>query len=317
MHETGCKPMATGPVLESVPPVNVWILSNADAGRSLSNDSLRELVRHAGHTVVGLISKGEEYARPPEHGVDLVVAAGGDGTVETAARLVAGTSIPLAILPLGTANNIATSLEIVADVPQLISSWHRARRVPFDLGRARAGSNEWLVVEGVGGGLIPAGIAAANRALESVDAHPAVEVNAAVGVFYQVLTKLKPVRMVVTIDDLSITEELLMLEVLNIRLVGPNLLLAPDASSSDGMFDVVLATPAHRSELLEYLARRMRVPPAAGHDTVPRLTLPRYRGRHVRIESHEEMHIDDERVDVTYAGGLDIEITPGAVTVLM
>ncbi len=77
-------------------------------------------------------------------------------------------SATLAILPLGTANNIATSLGLNAPVPELIASWSTARRVPFDLGYARAASKEWLVVEGVGGGLVPAGIARA----QAVNATP-------------------------------------------------------------------------------------------------------------------------------------------------
>jgi diacylglycerol kinase (ATP) len=41
---------------------------------------------------------------------DVVAAAGGDGTVAAAARTLAGQGISLAILPMGTANNIARSL---------------------------------------------------------------------------------------------------------------------------------------------------------------------------------------------------------------
>ena len=48
----------------------------------------------------------------PMADLDLVVAAGGDGTVATAAGIAARTSTALAILPLGTANNIATSLGV-------------------------------------------------------------------------------------------------------------------------------------------------------------------------------------------------------------
>src|SRR5687768_8644724 len=157
----------SGLILESVRDVNVWILCNEDAGRGLSNAALRELVTDAGHTVLDLVTPNVADRRPPRSNVDLIVAAGGDGTVAKAVSLAANASIPFAIVPLGTANNIATSLQISRDVPELISSWHRARRVPFDLGHARSGSKQWRVVEGLVGGLIPAGIAAAQRALES------------------------------------------------------------------------------------------------------------------------------------------------------
>lgn len=288
--------------------MNVWILCNKDAGRSLSHDTLRDLVRNAGHTVVDLVGAKDADPRPPEQGVDLIVAAGGDGTVATAAALAAKSEIPFAILPLGTANNIATSLDIGGDVPQLIASWHDARRVPLDLGSARAGSKEWVIVEGVGGGLIPAGIAAAQDELEFEDTHPSAEVIAAAQLFYDVMETLEPKRRTITIDGRRMSQDLLLFEVLNMRSVGPNLILAPDASASDGLFDVILAGPEHREPLLEFLKSS-----PGGH----RLTLPCHRARHVRIESCEELHIDDERVDVCGLGEIEIRIDPGAATVLM
>jgi hypothetical protein len=93
------RPVAA-PFLNRCSGVNVWILCNEDAGRSLSDDTLRELVQQAGHTIVDLVTKASLRARPPHGNIDLVVAAGGDGTVKVAARLVAGATTPLAILPL-------------------------------------------------------------------------------------------------------------------------------------------------------------------------------------------------------------------------
>jgi diacylglycerol kinase (ATP) len=47
---------------------------------------------------------------------DLVIAAGGDGTVEAVARGLQETRVPLGIIPLGTFNKVATSLGIPSDV---------------------------------------------------------------------------------------------------------------------------------------------------------------------------------------------------------
>ena len=69
-------------------------------------------------------------------------------------------------------------------------------------------------------------------------------------------------------------KQFLLVEVLNIRSIGPNLVFGPDASPSDGYFDVILAQECHREEMLAYLGHR-----AEGRDT--RLALPRHRAREV------------------------------------
>lgn len=289
--------------------MRVWILSNEDAGSSLSNDALRQLATTAGHSIVGLTdAKGDEL--PLKGEIDLIVAAGGDGTVATAAALSVGVSTPFAILPLGTANNIAASLNLSRDVPQLIASWERARPVPFDLAHARAQSKQWLIVEGVGGGLVPAGIAAAKPALDYAEAHPSHEIAAAVRLFSTALRDLRPVNRTLTVDGTPLTRDLLMFEVLNIRSVGPNLMFAPMASPSDGMLDVIMAGPEHRADLLEYLQSRSR-------DTDAAPILPHYRARNIRVDAGEALHMDDEVVDVRGLGEIEISVEPAAASVLI
>jgi diacylglycerol kinase (ATP) len=246
----------------------------------------------------------------PDQHIDLVVSAGGDGTVATAAGVAAKISAALAILPLGTANNIAGSLGVTAPVRDLITSWSTARRVPFDLGCARGRTKEWLVVEGVGGGLMPAGIARAQAEQERREELPPVhEVAAAVRTFRDALVDLAPQPWSITIDGTTIADEFLLVEVLNIRSIGPNLIFGPDADPSDGYFDVILARESHRQELLAYLDQR-----AAGRDA--RLALPCHRAREVIIASCTELHIDDERVDVCALGDISIRMEP-AITVLL
>ena len=228
--------------------------------------------------------------------------------------MVAGTSTPVAILPLGTANNVATSMGIGGEMTELIASWHRARRVPSDLGHARAGSKTWLVVEGAGGGLIPAGIAAAERQRhsqeEAAPPHPSAEVATAVRAFYDVLDDLEPVRPRISLDGVVFSEDLLLFEILNIRSVGPNLVLSPDASPSDGFFNVVFAGPSHRADLRAYLEDVMN-----GREAF--LSLPTHRARSITIESASQLHLDDERVNLDSFGNVAIDISPGALTMLL
>lgn len=291
--------------------MNVWILCNENAGRALAGEELTRLVERQGHTVVGVAKQYDTRTRPPVPNIDLLAAAGGDGTVATAASVAAASAVPLAILPLGTANNVATSLGLTRDIPELIAGWTSARRVPYDLGRVRAGTLDWCVVEGVGGGLVPAGIARAESApalRDEVD--PADEVAQAVRIFRDALDDVKARSWTLTIDGVHITEALLLIEVLNIRSVGPNLVFGPAADPSDGYFDVVMAQERHRDELKTYLERR-----AKGDDI--RLNLPTRRAREVQIAACSELHVDAKRVDTCELGPIAIAIEPMAITVLV
>jgi diacylglycerol kinase family enzyme len=218
----------------------------------------------------------------------------------------------MAILPLGTANNIAASLGIRRDTRQLVERLEQARPVPFDLGRARCGAHSWTVVEGIGAGLIPTGMATAERVLggSSRDVHPVAEVSTAVEVFYDVLKTLDPVELTITIDGLQLSGAFLLVEVLNIPSVGPNLVLAPGANPSDRLFDVVIAEPQHLSELLSYLESRI-------HGKGNGLSLRRYRARHVRIESCAELHVDDRRIDTCGIGEIEVTMQGASATVLV
>ena len=112
------------------------------------------------------------------------------------------------------------------------------------------------------------------------------------------------------LDGHEMSDAFLLVEVLNIRSIGPNLVFAPDATPSDGYFDIIMAQGLHREELLTYLAHR-----AEGRDA--RLALPRHRAREVVIDSCPELHIDDERVDTCELGPISIRIEPAAIDVLV
>lgn len=69
-------------------------------------------------------------------GHDLLVVGGGDGSVSCAADLVAGTDVTLGILPLGTANDLARTLQLPSDLPAACTTVAHGKVVDIDLGRA-------------------------------------------------------------------------------------------------------------------------------------------------------------------------------------
>jgi YegS/Rv2252/BmrU family lipid kinase len=68
-------------------------------------------------------------------GVDLVVAVGGDGTVLQVATSLAGTAVPLAIVPTGTGNLLAGNLEIPTSPEEAVRTALAGRPRRIDVGR--------------------------------------------------------------------------------------------------------------------------------------------------------------------------------------
>src|ERR1700753_270424 len=95
------------------------VLHGARAGR----EDVRHLVawvRARGHFVEPLVTfeAGEATASAadaPRRGVDVVCAAGGDGTINEVVNGLDGYDVPLGIIPLGTANDFARQVGIPAD----------------------------------------------------------------------------------------------------------------------------------------------------------------------------------------------------------
>jgi len=72
-------------------------------------------------------------------GARLVVAAGGDGTIAEVITGLAGSTVPLGIIPLGTGNQLAANLALPADVERAVEVLVTGRELPIDLGQLADG----------------------------------------------------------------------------------------------------------------------------------------------------------------------------------
>ena len=98
--------------------MRVTLFHNPSAGDApLTADQLTSILSDAGYQVHYQSTKDDLSAVLEDVG-DLAIVAGGDGTVAKVARALADTDIPLAVLPMGTANDFARTLEVPTALPE-------------------------------------------------------------------------------------------------------------------------------------------------------------------------------------------------------
>jgi len=121
---------------------SVAVVINAGARRAAVPDVAVEKLQKAGLPISSVhhVRQGSELPGTLERAVagghDMVVVGGGDGTVSFAAGQLAGTGIVLGILPLGTANDLARTLEIPGSLDAACTALADGKVVDIDLGRA-------------------------------------------------------------------------------------------------------------------------------------------------------------------------------------
>jgi YegS/Rv2252/BmrU family lipid kinase len=240
-----------------------------------------------------VIPASEEDARAAaraavREGCEVVVAAGGDGTVGTIGFELAGTATALGILPLGSAMNIARSLDIPRDPDAAADIIATGRVREIDVGIANG--RPFLEVGSVG--INAAILGEAHRFDEG-------HFGSFVGLLRAVI-RYRPARMRITLDDRAIATRALMVAVANAPYTGIGFTFAPDASLDDGLLDVRVFDGFSKFELLRHLAsialgRRAYTP-----------KVRTYRSRRVRVESR---HPRPARVDAMDLGTTPVEFT--------
>src|SRR5215510_11589128 len=128
--------------------MRILLIHNPKAGdRKHSKKQLMASLTKSGHQAFYQSIKERGWKQAFKKPVDLVIAAGGDGTVHKTAWEIMDSGIPLAILPLGTANNLARSLGFAGSVDEILQSVHCGESEAFDVGVARNGSQRDYFLE--------------------------------------------------------------------------------------------------------------------------------------------------------------------------
>jgi diacylglycerol kinase family enzyme len=233
------------------------LIHNPTAGSGgPSRDELVAAFRDAGWEVTYRSTAAGEGALTVVDPGDLVVAAGGDGTVADVAKRFVGRGVPLAILPIGTANNVARSLGVSGAPGALLAALRGGRladvpRVPWDVGVARGPWGERRFVEAAGVGLFAALLRTVEEGGDPSGPDPVAGGRRRLRAVLRRATA-RAVRVDADGEDLS--GDYLLAEVLNVRSVGPRVELAPRAGRGDGRLALVLMREEHRHPFDAWLA---------------------------------------------------------------
>ncbi|MCE7072396.1 diacylglycerol kinase [Dyadobacter sp. CY327] len=264
-----------------------------------------------------------EYSSVKEEGwdqfkteTDFLIIAGGDGTVRRVAKALMARKrldkqYPLALLPHGTANNIATALQISGKPKEIAKRWHEVHLQPFDIGKVYGLKDDRFFLEGFGYGVFPRLMKVMEKIEDEIGDTVEEKLKAALAVLYDVVLNYDAKECRVEADGVSYSGKYLMVEVMNIRSIGPNLVLAPAADPGDGELEIVMIPETQRKKLETYILALIN-----GEDKEFDFTTVRAKNITLRWEG-KDMHIDDERIKLENPAEVRIEIQPNMLQFLI
>lgn len=188
----------------------------------------------------------EATRRALERKVDAVLVAGGDGTVRAVSEVMAGTGVPLAIVPSGTGNLLARNLRLPLDHPEeMIRAVFDGETRPIDIGWVHlahpdgsAQEHAFVVLAGIG---LDAHMIANTRA----DLKKSVGWVAYIEGAARALPSSEPFRVAYQVDDGRLhAARVHSMLFANCGALPGGISLIPEASIQDGTLDVALIQPS-------------------------------------------------------------------------
>jgi diacylglycerol kinase (ATP) len=240
--------------------------------------------------------------RAVETGKSIIAAAGGDGTVAEVLNGLAGSDGTLAIIPMGTGNDLARGLGIPLELAGAVALLKEGQGARMDLLRE---ASRFL------GGAGAVGIAC--QVIENVERNrdsfikgpPAFLIAA-----LKTILEHRPYAVKIEMDGLTLEEEVVGVFVLNSPYIAGGMHLAPTAHLADGLFEVVLVERMNRPEILLNLPKVYW----GGHLGHPAVKVYQTRWVRITLPTPTMKILDGELVPST---PLEARLLPGALSVLV
>jgi diacylglycerol kinase (ATP) len=235
-------------------------------------------------------------------GIGLVVVAGGDGTIDSVAGAMAGSSATLGIIPTGTRNNLALSLGIPSDIADAVRIICEGRRLKIDVGNVRSGRSSRWFLEGTTLGLLSDLYPLA----DDIQHGDLTQIGNLLGTFIS----STPSRLRVVLDGrdrLKLTAHMVLIA--NMPYLGPHFQVAPDISFNDGLLDVLVYSEMTQMDLIAYTMQ------AIAGATAEDARIKHYRVQRLTVHSDPPMLVLADGVPVGQ-GPLTALVRPHALSVM-
>jgi YegS/Rv2252/BmrU family lipid kinase len=294
-------------------PIYAKLIVNPTAGKAEETQPDLQLaiqyLQQKGIRVDVAFAKPKEEATPlakqaVKDGFKLIIAMGGDGTIEAVMRGLVGRKAHLGIIPSGTANNLAKSLEIPEKVEaacDLIVA-HPVRKV--DAGQVKMkGQKKSYFFEVTSIGLSSALYEQANDLKDG-------KLSKIKDVALSFLKEEKLSTVYLTLDGESkIKFDTILVVISNTPIFGKNFTAAPSASMEDGLLDISVYPDFSKAELLAYYAKVMN----EGYSENDRVQ--RFRASELEVKASPKLEVMTDGVSVG-KGRVRIKLLPGAISVI-
>jgi diacylglycerol kinase (ATP) len=174
-----------------------------------------------------------------------VIAIGGDGLVNLCIQEIAQRSIPLAVIAAGTGNDFARAVgsynKSVAEIFDFIR-FKQPTQIDLGLVTGELG-RRWYVQ------VLSSGFDALVNDLANKITWPRGPIKYTLATLFT-LARFKPIEYEISIDDKQFKQEFMLLSVANGNTYGGGMKICPNASNSDGIFDILLVHPVSKIVLL-------------------------------------------------------------------
>ncbi|MCI1858126.1 MAG: diacylglycerol kinase [Sporolactobacillus sp.] len=276
------------------------IIYNPTSGREMAKKNIAYILDRlegAGYEASAYATKGKSDAtkaarRAVRRKFDLVVAAGGDGTINEVINGLAEKDYrpKLGVLPLGTTNDFARSVKIPRDIVKACDILCNGYEMPIDIGKA----NNRYFINIAGGGKLTELTYDVPSKMKTMIGQLAYYLRG-----IEMLPSLRPTHATIEYDGHTFSGDVMLFLVTNTNSVGGFEKLAPDAKLNDGLFDLIILKKTNLAEFIRLASLALR-----GEHIKDAKIIYAQAGR-IKIDTDEKMQLN---VDGEYGGDLPGEI---------